>query len=86
MRYTKCAKCQNYVPNVITTTCSDCDGICNYEEKQLTNADRIRAMRDEELREFICGSANCDVCAWSNGCSCTLSEWLRQPAKDGEDE
>lgn len=53
MRYIKCAKCKNYVPNVMTATCCDCDSICNYEEKLPTNADHIRSMSDEELSEFI---------------------------------
>lgn len=47
MRYIKCAKCKNYVPNVMTATCCDCDSICNYEEKLPTNADHIRSMSDE---------------------------------------
>ena len=77
MRYIKCTKCKNYVPNVMTTTCYDCDSICNYEAKRLINADRIRAMSDEELAEFLThiNPTNCQDCAFSYG-------WRCQPDRD----
>lgn len=63
-------------------------------EYRMTNADRIRAMSDEELAEFIrdvsyecqdayCGD-HCQMCAypWCN--SKKTLEWLKQPA-EGED-
>ena len=56
-----------------------------------TNADRIRAMSDEELAEFLC-----DGCPpfRKNGVSCYVPktchncwlDWLKQPVKDGEDD
>ena len=61
--------------------------------KPYTNADRIRAMSDEELAEFITiRQERCDYCQLSyieGACTETLCEdamlkWLRQPAKDGE--
>ena len=40
----------------------------------LTNADRIRAMSDEELAEFLEGD-------YGNMAVCWALEWLQQPAK-----
>lgn len=52
-----------------------------------TNADRIRAMSDEELVEFIGHNSLCDRVQdeagnWCNDHNCTdcLQEWLKQPA------
>lgn len=62
-------------------------------EKGVTNADRIRAMSDEELAAFLwnieLGFTNggwCDCrCEEDGGHSCTkcLAEWLKQPVKEG---
>lgn len=43
-----------------------------FEEKQFTNADRIRAMSDEELADFLVGLAD-------DG-NLRIRDWLRQPA------
>ena len=45
--------------------------------KPMTNADRIRAMSDEELAEFLThiNPTNCQDCAFSNG-------WRCQPDRD----
>ena len=63
--------------------------------KSQTNADRIRAMSDEELAEKIGESIDCEVCktmhhAESGECPCTPHQscvdfwldWLRQEAKE----
>ena len=51
---------------------------CNYF-REMTNADRIRAMSDEELAEFLIDLAD-------DG-NLRIREWLRQPAEeDGHDE
>lgn len=50
--------------------------------KQLTNADRIRAMGDEELASLL-NAAGCP-CPEKNcrpSCKACISEWLKQPAK-----
>ena len=50
------------------------------EIKPKTNADRIRAMSDEELArwlEYEGGGACTEMCGWLN--------WLRQPAEDIDD-
>lgn len=53
----------------------------------MTNADRIRAMNDEELATFM----NCNGCPPKNeGCNdgqkCSLCwlDWLQQPCEGGE--
>ena len=53
--------------------CKDCP--CRTEP--ITNADRIRAMSDEELSEFLThiNPTNCQDCAFSNG-------WRCQPDRD----
>ena len=64
----------------------------HWELRPTTNADRIRAMSDEELEVFLCGIAATNCCgacmvqeycyAGHNG----FGDWLKQPVKDGEDE
>lgn len=60
------------------------NGIVSYclespcEDEILTNADRIRAMSDEELAEWLeyeGGGACAEVCGWL--------EWLRSPVEEG---
>ena len=78
-----------------------CVGIvCDINKPKPTNADRIRAMSDEELAEWIrngISSDACDYCKHNNfhcdGTPCmdkseaeTIIEWLRQPAKEDENE
>ena len=62
---------------------------CEYRRKKQTNADRIRAMSDEELAEFIkkikaraafCKAAK-DNDAFETLCS---AEWLQQPAEEDD--
>lgn len=60
----------------------------------LTNADRIRAMTDEELAEWILAGVSCDPCDYCKHSSVhcisyqcksdeeTILEWLRQPVKE----
>ena len=72
---------------------ADIDEIIDGTEKPQTNADRIRAMSDEELEEFIrkiaiCYEPWCDRHCNMDGddnCNLCLSKWLKQPA-DGEDK
>lgn len=64
----------------------DCP-VCGHKKSiPQTNADRIRAMSDEELKEFICESTDCVVCTWSSGCGCNLFKWLKQPVRDGDND
>ena len=62
------------------------------EDKPKTNADRIRAMSDEELAEFIdrCemndidyAKTFCDLCNGQYECDQCRLDWLKQPAEGG---
>ena len=58
--------------------CSECKEFSKYEyEKKKTNADRIRAMSDEEQAEIKThkNPTNCQDCAVSHG-------WRCRPARD----
>lgn len=65
----------------------DCPG---WDRKVVTNADRIRAMTDEELAKFIPNWSYTDACKCvekpyvdcNNECEKCVSEWLQQPAED----
>ena len=50
---------------------------CLYRTEPITNADRIRAMSDKELAEFLTyiNPTNCQDCAFSHG-------WRCQPDRD----
>ena len=49
--------------------------------KVQTNADRIRAMTDEELRDFLCSITKCEVCRFETWGGCELLTWLQQPVE-----
>ena len=63
-----------------------------FEPREMTNADRIRAMSDEELSEFISrieigdfgqqvyGKTFCDMCKGQYECDDCRLWWLQQPA------
>ena len=72
------------------------DGRCHYigncENKIETNEDRIRAMSDEELRDFLSQYKFCDICdegcdgcIYNGDCDKRLMEWLKQQAEEGSD-
>lgn len=46
--------------------------LCPNYKAPMSNADRIRAMDDKELAEFLmeCNPANCQQCAFSSGWRC----------------
>jgi hypothetical protein len=56
----------------------------------MTNADRIRAMSDEELTEFIVTEPLCpdDEMFYNCPADCRVcwGKWLRQPVKDGDND
>lgn len=49
---------------------------------QKTNADRIRAMSDKELKEFLCSILQCEFCKFEGWGGCELLEWLQQPVEE----
>lgn len=66
----------------------------NYMPRQnpKTNADRIRAMSDEELEQAFYGGGLCSYiqdhdqqwCDDMPDCGNCVIQWLRQPVKDGD--
>ena len=63
---------------------------CNYIPVP-TNADRIRAMSDEELVEFLYNykftdmcEEGCDLCHYHGDCENRLADWLKQPAEEDD--
>ena len=61
--------------------CPECCG-AGVQFVPSTNADRIRAMSDEELKEFICSILQCEFCKFEGWGGCELLEWLKQPAEE----
>ena len=68
-----------------------CIGIvCDINKPKQTNADRIRAMSDEELAKFleeeswICANQVCRKCPLYTGTEIckSVEEWLKQPAEE----
>lgn len=79
----KCEFYSDYGKGVV----SYCD-FDDCEEKKPSNADRIRAMTDEELASFLYHLW--DNSSWCNGCcdeECSCEpcwlDWLKQEAEDG---
>lgn len=77
--------CKKHSTEEVTSYCVD--GPC--PDEVLTNADRIRAMSDEQLAEWLCSimTAECcdqrcpgrDICnIGDNG----LLKWMKQPAEE----
>lgn len=76
----------------------DTDGVCKHGcehfdntggQRITTNADRIRAMSDKELCEFLsqykfCDMCEegCDSCKYDGDCDKRLLDWLKQPVEE----
>ncbi len=69
-----------------------CVGIvCDINKPKKTNADRIRAMSDEELMEIVIqrGCPPCMnhiTCGTVGTCQECWLDWLKQPVKDGDND
>ena len=91
-----CGNCANGTwtkgMDAIPEVCLKCEYVhgepSNWKEKTMTNADRIRAMSDEELAEWLCSISTAECCDRScpardmcdigdNG----MIKWLKQPAE-----
>lgn len=67
---------------------------CGAYKPPMTNADRIRAMSDKELAEFLChfrsdDAATCSGCKSEHYCRPGhngMIDWLQQPAEEGDEE
>lgn len=76
--------CGKKIDSPVLDMARDCQYFC-----QKTNADRIRAMRDEELHEFLYSYKFCDMCKegcnechYHGDCKRRLADWLQQPAEE----
>jgi len=71
-----CTKCANRNNDYCIFACENGESF-----KPITNADRIRAMTDEELAEFMChnvsnGTVNCAFCGAAEFCRMGHNGWL----------
>lgn len=87
---TNCTDCR-YQENMCKWPCDDCVKGDKWEERPLTNADKIRAMTDEELAKWFCDkvSCGCECLALCRNCgrddkSCSQAwlNWLKQEATE----
>lgn len=63
---------------------SDLWGGCIWSSsKPKTNADRIRAMSDEELAVWFCTDRECDTqhCPFCKMDGCHIEDWLKSPVE-----
>ena len=78
-----CVSCVHEYLSPMSDTCRECGiAMLNYEEakpKPITNADRIRAMTDEELADWLFG-------AWHQSWYTRQEwlDWLKQEAEECE--
>ena len=93
----RCGNCANGTwtkgKDAVPEVCLECEYVhgepSNWKEKNMTNADRIRAMSDEELAKFLAIPCECAVEPTTDGyrecgnklCSQYLLKWLKQPAE-----
>lgn len=94
-----CKNCPAYAKCTVTYRGSACSALrstygIDTDPELITNADRIRAMSDEELAEFISrieigdfgqqvyGKTFCDMCKGQYECDDCRLWWLQQPAKE----
>ena len=73
-------KCKKFSDDKATSWCVE--GPC--DDQIPSNADRIRSMTDDELKEFICSSLQCKFCKFEGWGRCELLEWLQQPVKEND--
>jgi hypothetical protein len=66
--------------------CPGYDKCKNYTPDYQTNADRIRAMTDEELAKWLCEITTCECCRWAKWTGCEVRDWLKQPCKEKTDD
>ena len=90
--FEKDGKCRKFSDDTAISYCVM--GPC--PEQKLSNADRIRAMSDEELAEFISrieigdfgqqvyGKTFCDMCKGQYECDDCRLWWLQQPAGEAK--
>ena len=65
--------------------CPGYDKCKRYKPNYTTNADRIRAMSDEELADVIANGVSCVLSAphcMDDDCTYCILKWLKQPTKE----
>lgn len=80
-----CTDCK-YRENMYKWPCYDCEKGDKWEEFSYTNADRIRAMTDDELAMYFTDDMYCDSdcpairegCGFGDGCYKAWLYWLKQ--------
>ena len=72
--------CKKFSDDKVTSWCVE--GPCG--DQMPSNADKIRAMTDEELKEFICSILRCEFCKFQGFGGCELLDWLQQPVKEND--
>ena len=94
-----CKNCPAYAKRTVTYRGSSCAALrstygIDSDPELITNADKIRAMSDEELAEFISrieigdfgpqvyGKTFCDMCKGQYECDDCRLWWLQQPAEE----
>ena len=94
-----CKNCPAYAKCTVTYRGSACAALrstygIDTDPEIITNADRIRAMSDKELSEFISrieigdfgqqvyGKTFCDMCKGQYECDDCRLWWLQQPAEE----
>lgn len=94
-----CKNCPAYAKCTVTYRGSACAALrstygIDSDPELITNADKIRAMSDEELAEFISrieigdfgpqvyGKTFCDMCKGQYECDDCRLWWLQQPAEE----
>lgn len=73
---------------------SQCDDFNREKEKKPTNRDALRAMKDKELAEYLCGRIDCDpgacpgylLCRPHIGKGNGILKWLQQPVEKPEED
>lgn len=82
-----CNICANGKMPPNSATCVEC-GLSRKNYKPVTNADRIHAMTDEELAEWVklivCKYRSCGNCPMSDWCTTGrgIEEWLKSPMEE----
>lgn len=81
----KCDTCRHQDDFWVCDTCIH-DECLKDNFEPLTNGDRIRAMTDEELSEFLsfgtrsCSGVDSDDCSRTDDCTECRLAWLKKPA------
>ena len=93
-----CKECAHHNPDFIDEVCLHCSWPefagepSNFKPKPITNADRIRAMTDEELAKWMAYKVECQYCsvrsAWCTeseaSCRTNWLDWLEKEATQNE--